>query len=252
MKKLIGLLLVAFSAIAASTPAMAHKGDISSLGYAIWNFNFGAKSTGSSYTGPGVVYTSANGAGGASNFWNYNGGIEGGMTYVLDGQSYEAVYPPGSSGDLSVYAPLTHNASALNLSGYISSNATTPITISTNVYGFGMTTGHAYVYTAQGQGLNAAVLEGITGVSTATPSVSYDWYESSTGITYDVQEYFVWSSVADSMSFNLTGGSINVLQLTPLPPHPLHPVPEPGTATLLGVGALAGLLRRKRKYSAEA
>ena len=174
------------------------------------------------------------------------------MTFVLDGQSYEADYPPGSTGILTVTAPYTHNANALNLSGYISSQGSTPITISSEVYGYGMATGHAYVYTAQGMGLTAATLQGITGVSTATPSVSYTWLETSTGITYDVQEYFVRSSVADSMSFNLTGGSINALQLTPHPPHPLNPVPEPGTAVLLGVGGLAGLIMRRRNYSAEA
>jgi hypothetical protein len=253
MKKLFTALLVGLSAMSVSTPAMAHKGDIASLGYSIWNFNFGARSTGSSYIGPGVVYTSANGANGSNNFWNYTGGVEGSMTYVFEGQSYEAVHPSGSSGSLTVSAPITHNASALNLSGYISSNATTPIEISTNVYGFGLTTGHAYVYTAQGQGLTAAVLEGISGVSTAQPTLNYTWYETSTGITYDVHEYFVWSSVSDSMTFNLTGGSINALQLTPLPPHPIsHPVPEPATVTLLGIGGLAGSIMLKRKHSAEA
>jgi hypothetical protein len=60
-----------------------------------------------------------------------------------------------------------------------------------------------------------------------------------------VQEYFVWSSVEDSMSFELTGGSINALQLTPLPP---HPIPEPGAVALLGIGGLAGLIMRKRAF----
>jgi len=231
---------------------MAHKGDMDPLGYSVWSFNFGAKPSGSGvYTGHGVIWTSADGNNGDSNKWNYYSGIpspDGSMS--TSGQVDDAT--DTLNGNTTVIAPIAHNESTLNFRGYISSNALQNIYIETDVYGFGADTGHAYVYTAQGQGLNAAVLEGITGVSTATPTVSYTWYESSTGITYDVQEYFVWSSVADSMSFNLTGGSINALQLTPLPPHPLHPVPEPGTATLLGVGALAGLLRRKRKYSAEA
>lgn len=247
MKKLFSTVTIALATLATSAPVMAHEGDIVSLDYPIWNFNFGAKAAGSSYRGPGVVYTSANGAGGANNFWNYSAGVEGGQTLVVSGQAYDAEFE--SSGTLSVSAPLTHNESALNLSGYISSDGATPVTISTDVYGFGLTTGHAYVYTAQGQGLTAAELQGISGVSTATPTVLYTWYEASTGITYDVQEYFVWSSVENSMSFELAGGQVNALQLTPLPP---HPVPEPGAVALLGIGGLAGLIIRKKRYIVEA
>lgn len=246
MKKLISALLVGLSAMMVSTPAMAHIGDIAYLNYPIWNYNFGAQATGTSYQGPGVVYTSANGAGGTNNFWNYYGGTEGGATSVSGAQSYEAEFPPGSSGSISVTAPYTNIESADNFGGYISSQGDTPISITTNVYGFGLATGHAYVYTAQGLGLTAAKLKGITGKSTATPTVSYTWFEDSTDITYDVQEYFVWSSVADSMSFELTDGSINALQLTPLPP---HPIPEPGTVTLVGIGVLVSFVMKKRACS---
>lgn len=243
MKKLLTAAMVALATIATSTPAMAHSGDIESLGYPLWNFNFGAQAAGKSYKGPGEVYTSANGAGGVNNIWNFYGGVDGGVTNVNDAQAYDVTF--NTAGDISVHAPVTHIASATNLSGYITSTEADPIQITTNVYDFGLNTGHAYVYTAQGQGLTAAELQGIAGVSTATPTVSYTWYEASTGITYDVQEYFVWSSVEDSMSFELTGGSINALQLTPLPP---HPIPEPGAVALLGIGGLAGLIMRKRAF----
>ncbi|RXK81091.1 PEP-CTERM sorting domain-containing protein [Chlorobaculum sp. 24CR] len=107
-----------------------------------------------------------------------------------------------------------------------------------------MTTGHVYVYTERGQ--TAAVLQGISGVSTAEASVPYTWYEDSTGTTYDVQEYFVTSLAGgDTMSFQLADGQVNALQLTPLPP---HPIPEPNTIALLGIGGLISLVMRKRAF----
>lgn len=242
MKKLITALLVGLSAMAVSVPAVAHQGDIDP--YPLWSFNFGAKpSVGLSYTGAGAVWTSDNGADGANNKWNYYAGSPNpnGSMNVSDAQAFDATN--AISGSISVSAPIANNVDARYFNGYISSDGSTPITITTDVYGFGLDTGHAYVYTEQGK--PTAVLQGISGLSTAQYTKTYTWYEQTTGITYDVYEYFVWSDVDNSMSFTASGGQMNALQLTPIAP---HPVPEPNTVALLGIGGLISLVMRKRAF----
>jgi hypothetical protein len=256
MKKLFTALLVGLSAIAVNGTAMAHSGNVTP--YPVWNINFGAKpgTDGTSYIGPGVIWDSSNGADGVNNYWNYLSGypVPNGSLSATGAPVFRATTYTENKGDLVINAPVAYTVDADLISGYIMSNATTDIMLTMTVPNFGSDSGHVYVYTEQGK--ETADLLGIAGSSTSVLNKMYTWSQS--GITYDVYEYWVTSSMAGSISFTAHGidasgarvdGYINAMQLTPIPP---HPVPEPATVTLLGIGGLAGSIMLKRKRSAEA
>jgi hypothetical protein len=182
MKKLIISALVVMSAIAVNGTAMAHSGDIKP--YVLWNIDFGAKSSGTVFKGHGVVWSSADGADGANNVWNYYYGTPNpdGSMNVTGAQAYEATSYLVNQGDVEITAPVAHNVNALHVNGYIMSNESKDITLTMTVPGFESDSGHAYVYTQKGY--ETADLLGIAGSSTSVLNKMYTWSEN--GVDYDV------------------------------------------------------------------